>query len=220
MSEDFDAIVIGAGAVGLSIARALSKSKKKVLLVEKNTIVGSGISSRNSEVIHAGIYYQKNSLKSKFCVNGKKLLIDFCSENNIPFQLVGKLIVANNKYEVDSLLEIYKKGINNGVSDLEILDKNDIQLCEPELRAEKAILSPKTGILDSHSFMISLLSDFEKNGGEYVKLIPSLNDNDDWVQNFAEYLTEKEDDEFAGSDPKAGSTIQGTGFNWKPKAKK
>tara|TARA_B100001175_G_scaffold78875_1_gene65925 strand:- start:4279 stop:5379 length:1101 start_codon:yes stop_codon:yes gene_type:complete len=165
MSEDFDTIVIGAGAVGLSIARALSKAKKKVLLIEKNTIVGSGISSRNSEVIHAGIYYQKNSLKSKFCVNGKKLLIDFCSENNIPFQLVGKLIVANNKYEVDSLLEIYKKGINNGVTDLEILDKSDIQSCEPELQAEKAILSPKTGILDSHSFMISLLSDFEKNGG-------------------------------------------------------
>ena len=191
MSEDFDAIVIGAGAVGLSIARALSKAKKKVLLIEKNTIVGSGISSRNSEVIHAGIYYQKDSLKSKFCVNGKKLLIDFCSENNIPFQLVGKLIVANNKYEVDSLLEIYKKGISNGVSDLEILDKSDIQLCEPELRAEKAILSPKTGILDSHSFMISLLSDFEKNGGlislnskvtsiKYFKknFAISVNDND------------------------------------------
>lgn len=165
MSHDFDTIVIGAGVIGLSVARALSLSKKKVLLIEKEKIIGSGISSRNSEVIHSGIYYPKNSLKRKLCIRGKSLLIDFCKKNNISFKLIGKLIVATKSDEVPTLINIYKNGIENGVTDLEILDKEDIKLHEPELQAEKAIFSPRTGILDSHSFMISLLADFENNEG-------------------------------------------------------
>jgi L-2-hydroxyglutarate oxidase LhgO len=165
MSHDFDTIVIGAGVVGLSVARALSISKKRVLLLEKEKIIGSGISSRNSEVIHAGIYYPINSLKRKFCIAGKNLLIDYCKKNNIPYELIGKLIVATNNDEAETLLNIYKKGVENGVTDLEILDKDDLKSHEPELYAQKAIFSPRTGILDSHSFMFSLLTDFEKNGG-------------------------------------------------------
>ena len=108
MSHDFDTIVIGAGVVGLSVARALSLLKKQVLLIEKEKIIGSGVSSRNSEVIHAGIYYPKESLKRKLCVKGKKLLVDFCNKNNISYKLVGKLIVASNIDEVKNLLTTSK----------------------------------------------------------------------------------------------------------------
>ena len=179
MSHDFDTIVVGAGVVGLSVARALSLLKKQVLLIEKEKIIGSGVSSRNSEVIHAGIYYPKESLKRKLCVKGKKLLVDFCNKNNISYKLVGKLIVASNSDEVKNLLTIYKNGLNNGVKDLEIYDKYDLEDVEPELKAEKAIFSPKTGILDSHGFMVSLLADFERNGG-----LISLNSSVTSIKNY------------------------------------
>lgn len=192
MIHDFDTIVIGAGAVGLSVARALSLSKKKVLLLEKEKIIGSGISSRNSEVIHSGIYYPKDSLKRKLCINGKKLLIDFCESKNISYKLVGKLIVACNNNEVKTLLNIYKNGIDNGVKDIEIYNKYDLQNLEPELKAEKALFSPNTGILDSHGFMVSLLADFEKNGGliSYKSSVTSIKNFSD---GFALSVNKEED---------------------------
>ena len=165
MKYDFDSIVIGAGVVGLAIARSLANSGRTVLLLEENPNIGQGISSRNSEVIHAGIYYPIDSLKRELCIKGRLLLIDYCKSHNINFNLVGKLIVASNEHESKMLSSILETGIKNGVADLEMIGENCIESIEPNLKAIKAILSPSTGIVDSHSLMLSLQGDFESDGG-------------------------------------------------------
>ena len=165
MSFDFDSIVIGAGVVGLAIARDLAISGRKVLLLERYTGVGQGISSRNSEVIHAGIYYPFDSLKRRLCVDGKKLLVSYCQENKINHKLLGKLIVANSKEQEIALSSVIKNGVRNGVTDLRMVSGSELEQLEPSLRATKAILSPSTGIIDSHALMLSMLGDIEINGG-------------------------------------------------------
>ena len=165
MVFDFDSVVIGAGVVGLSVARSLAETGRTVLIVEAEPDFGKGISSRNSEVIHAGIYYPFNSLKRSLCVSGKDLLLDYCISRNVDHKILGKLIVANTKKEIFSLGKIFENGVRNGVTDLKMVLPDEISQLEPNIRAKKAIMSPSTGIVDSHGLMLALLGDFERAGG-------------------------------------------------------
>lgn len=159
--------VVGAGVIGLSVARALSMKGHEVLLIEQEAAVGSGISSRNSEVIHAGIYYDKRTmpLKSQFCVEGKKMLYNYCEDRHIPYRRCGKLLVATDGEQRDvglpGLVEYAKA---NGVDDLQILSKQDVFAYEPSVVCTGGVLSPSTGVIDSHALMLSLLADAEEYG--------------------------------------------------------
>ena len=164
--EKVNIIIIGAGAVGLSIAAELSRSHKDIVVVERNPSFGQETSSRNSEVIHAGIYYPKDSLKLKTCLEGKAILYEFCARNHIPHKRLGKLIIAINKDEVKDLEKLFLHGKENGVDDLELISKAQVKRIEPGINAESAIYSPSTGIFDTHSFMKRLASSFKKNGGQ------------------------------------------------------
>lgn len=166
--DKVDAIVVGAGVVGLAIAAKLSQQCDNVLIVDKNATFGEETSSRNSEVIHAGIYYPKDSLKALLCVRGKEQLYQYCQQRHIPHQRIGKLLVAHNKAEeafLDKTLAIAK---NNGVHDLTWLREDELNKIEPALSATSALLSPSTGIIDVHSYMQSLLADLEHNKGMFV----------------------------------------------------
>tara|TARA_B100000768_G_scaffold170090_1_gene176178 strand:+ start:1124 stop:2227 length:1104 start_codon:yes stop_codon:yes gene_type:complete len=165
MTHDFDSVVIGAGVVGLAIAHELAITGRQVLVVEEMSAAGQGISSRNSEVLHAGIYYPYDSLKRKLCLSGRELLVEYCKTNNIDFALTGKLIVATNIDESESLASILSNGLRNGVSDLVMLDSDQIKELEPSLNAMNAIHSPSTGIIDSHALMLSFLGSIESNNG-------------------------------------------------------
>ena len=165
---DVDCLVIGAGVVGLAIARHFAMSGREVFVVEKTSDIGSQTSSRNSEVIHAGIYYPKSSLKAKLCVRGKELLYKYCDENHIAYRMCGKLIVAVNDIQVSQLIDIRAHGYANGVNDIEYLNQAAVQSLEPELNSRCALLSPSTGILDSHAYMLQLQADLEAHGGSCV----------------------------------------------------
>lgn len=156
--EKVDVLIIGAGVVGLAIAAELSKQfdNRSILLLERHSKFGQETSSRNSEVIHAGIYYPTGSLKAKLCVEGNPLLYQFCQEWKIPHQRIGKLIIARNENEVPALESILAQGQKNGVTDLELLANAQILKLEPNIRAVAAILSPSTGIIDSHKLMLRL----------------------------------------------------------------
>lgn len=154
--------------VGLSIARALALSGRTVFVLEQDDAVGTQTSSRNSEVIHAGIYYPPGSLKSKLCVAGKQLLYQYLSERNIVHQQCEKLIVATSADEVPVLKNIYENAQQNGVLDLTMIDRRAAKNLEPELFCEGALLSPSTGIFDSHEFMQSLVGDIENAGSMVV----------------------------------------------------
>jgi len=162
--EKVSIAVIGAGVVGLAVAAELSKKTKDIVLLEKESSFGQHTSSRNSEIIHAGIYYPKDSLKAKFCVEGKKLLYAFCEENQIPFRKLGKIIVAVEEKEIVQLQELERKAKANGVDDLSWLDKKQIEELEPEVSAVSALFSPSTGIIDSHSLMRCLEQKAKDNG--------------------------------------------------------
>ncbi|MDG1693891.1 MAG: NAD(P)/FAD-dependent oxidoreductase [Porticoccaceae bacterium] len=168
MQFDFDSIVIGAGVIGLAVANALANSGRSVLVVEQEDGIGTGISSRNSEVIHAGIYYPHGSLKRRLCVEGKTLLVNHCRSHHVNFKLLGKLIVATNEAQENILPTIYENGIRNGVSDLRIVSGQDLNDLEMNLRARSAIFSPSTGVVDSHGFMLSLQGCIERQGGILV----------------------------------------------------
>ena len=160
-----ESIIIGAGVVGLSCARALARKGKEVLVFERESVIGSGTSSRNSEVIHAGLYYPPNSLKAELCVRGRKLLYEFCQERNVEYSKIGKLIVANSVEQYESnLMEIKARGEANGVENLRLLSRQDVHRFEPEVECYGALYSPETGVLDSHGFMLSLLADAENHG--------------------------------------------------------
>tara|TARA_R110001592_G_scaffold191441_1_gene437675 strand:+ start:8716 stop:9828 length:1113 start_codon:yes stop_codon:yes gene_type:complete len=165
---DIECLVVGAGVIGLAVARALAKQGKEVVLVEQTNGIGNGISSRNSEVIHAGIYYPKDSLKAKLCVDGKELLYQYCSKNHIPYQKLGKMIVAQNEAEVLKLDSIRKHAKANGVLDLVFLSQQALSSIEPELSSIAALHSPSTGIIDSHAYMLQLQADFENAGGQCI----------------------------------------------------
>ncbi|SCA55223.1 conserved hypothetical protein [Candidatus Terasakiella magnetica] len=164
MSEHVDAVVIGAGVVGLACARALALTSKEVIIIEADKAIGMGTSSRNSEVIHAGIYYPKDSLKARLCVEGKHMLYEFCDSHGVPYKKLGKLIVASSAEQVEALKAIKRKASDNGVDDLIWLDKEEVLQKEPALKAEAALLSPSTGIIDTHAYMLALQGEAEDHG--------------------------------------------------------
>lgn len=162
---DADITIVGAGVIGLAIAARLSEESENIFVVEKHSTFGQETSSRNSEVIHAGIYYPFKSLKAKLCVEGKILLYDFCSKKNIPFNNCGKLIVATSPEEIPVIEEIRERALKNGV-ELELIDKHRIAELEPEIFAVRALYSTSTGIVDSHSLMKQFETDFINAGGQ------------------------------------------------------
>ena len=159
----FNIAIIGAGVMGLAIAEELSARFNHVLLLEKNTSFGQETSSRNSEVIHAGIYYPPGFLKAVFCTEGNRLLYELCRKRNIPHRKTGKLIVATNDEECDALTGIMEQAEQNGISDLGLLGRRQTKTIEPEVRAKAALFSPSTGIIDSHSLMRSFCINTETN---------------------------------------------------------
>ncbi|KAF5750342.1 L-2-hydroxyglutarate dehydrogenase mitochondrial isoform X1 [Tripterygium wilfordii] len=162
-TEKVDCVVIGAGVVGLAVARELASRGKEVLVLDSASTFGTGTSSRNSEVIHAGIYYPLNSLKALLCVRGRELLYKYCSEYGVPHKQIGKLIVATRPSEIPKLNHLMQCGTKNGVLDLRMLEGFEAMRMEPELQCVKALLSPVTGIVDSHSLMLSLVGDAESH---------------------------------------------------------
>jgi L-2-hydroxyglutarate oxidase LhgO len=165
MSYDVENVIVGAGVLGLSIGRSLAVNRHEVLVLEKEAHFGSETSSRNSEVIHAGIYYPENSLKALYCVEGKAMLYDYCQLHNVPHHKTGKLIVATNAEEIPVLDTILGKANANGVTDLEMLDQAQVHGLEPALNAVAALLSPSTGTVDSHQLMLSYVGEIEDHGG-------------------------------------------------------
>jgi L-2-hydroxyglutarate oxidase LhgO len=170
MTEEIklDCLVIGAGVVGIAIARELALSGREVWLVERESTYGMGTSSRNSEVIHAGVYYPKDSLKARLCVEGKAMLYAYCKEKGIPHKKCGKLIVASNPAQHAVLRDIEHKAKANGVHDLEWLRREELKASYEQLHGNTALFSPSTGIVDSHALMTQLMTDFELAGGQFV----------------------------------------------------
>lgn len=164
MSVDIECVVVGAGVVGLAVARALALSGREVVLVEAGEGIGTGISSRNSEVIHAGIYYPSGSLKAQLCVEGKQRLYAFCDERSVDYQRLGKLIVATDEVQCAALRRLLEQGRRNGVDDLQWLDAEQARALEPALSCVAALWSPSTGIVDSHALMLALQADAEAGG--------------------------------------------------------
>jgi L-2-hydroxyglutarate oxidase LhgO len=163
-----DVVVVGAGVVGIAVARELALRGREVWLIEKEKQFGMGTSSRNSEVIHAGIYYPKGSIKAQMCVRGKALLYEYLQSNNIPYERCGKLIVAKNDEQLASLQDILSHARQNGVDDLQLLGQSQLHALEPEVRAVGAIHSPSTGIVNSHELMVAMLHDAQAAGAELV----------------------------------------------------
>jgi len=165
---DIQCIVIGAGVVGLAIARELSMAGIEVLVADQADDIGTGTSSRNSEVIHAGLYYPAGSLKAKLCVQGKHLLYDYCNAKGVPHARLGKLIVATNETEKNTLEGIVKKAQANGVNDLQVLSAREAQSLEPALSCTAALLSPSTGIIDSQALMLTYQGEAQAAGAQFV----------------------------------------------------
>ncbi|WP_027013755.1 NAD(P)/FAD-dependent oxidoreductase [Comamonas composti] len=165
MADKVETVVIGAGVVGLAVARALALAGREVMVLEKEAAIGTQTSSRNSEVIHAGIYYQPGSLKARLCVEGKKALYAYCAERGIAHDRCGKLIVATSQAQIEHLHGMARHARSNGVDDLHWLDAAQARALEPELNCAAALHSPSTGIVDSHGLMLSLQGDLENAGG-------------------------------------------------------
>jgi len=157
--------VVGAGVIGLAVARALAQTGKEVLLLDRASMIGSETSARNSEVIHAGLYYPPSSFKGTFCVRGKHLLYEYCESRHVSHNRCGKLVVATNETQwKQDLPRIKEQAVKNGVLDVELYSRTQVQDLEPQVDCSGALWSPSTGVLDSHSFMVSLLADAEQHG--------------------------------------------------------
>lgn len=171
MSEHFsaDAVVIGGGAVGLAIGRALALAGQETILLEKNRHVGMETSARNSEVIHAGLYYPPGSLKARLCVAGRARLYDFCASHGVAHKRLGKLIVAARSNQEEELFTILHRARDNGVDDLKYLSMAEMAALEPELAASTGLFSPSTGIVDSHAYMQALLGDAQAAGASLAR---------------------------------------------------
>lgn len=159
-----DVTIIGAGIIGLSIAAQLATKAKEVCVLERNETFGLEVSSRNSEVIHAGIYYPEGSMKAKMCVEGKDMIYELCEKHKIPHKRLGKLIVACDSEELKEMEALLKSGERNGVEDLRILSSQEIRTMEPHIKAVAAIFSPSTGIIDSHALMEYCVKKARENG--------------------------------------------------------
>ncbi|RYF95593.1 MAG: NAD(P)/FAD-dependent oxidoreductase [Caulobacteraceae bacterium] len=173
MSEfDFDAVVVGAGAVGLACGYALSKRGLVVAVLEKEAAIGQGVSSRNSEVIHGGLYYASGSLKARLCVQGRRLLYAFLDRHHVDFRRCGKLVVATTAEEVPRLDAIWEQAATNDVEEMQRLTGAEARALEPGLKCEAALLSPQSGVFDSHGYMLALQGEIEAAGGAVVASTP------------------------------------------------
>ena len=161
---EFDVIIVGAGVIGLAIAERVSRRFDNVLLVEKESAFGQHTSSRNSEIIHSGIYYQTGSLKAKLCVKGNSMLYDFMCKHDIDHRMCGKLIVATEEEEIGELESLLQNGKRNGVKGIELISTEEIKKKQPEIKAIKALWVPSTGIMDTHGIMMKLEQLAEENG--------------------------------------------------------
>ncbi|MBV4551564.1 NAD(P)/FAD-dependent oxidoreductase [Pseudomonas sp. SWRI102] len=174
MSVDIDCVVVGAGVVGLAVAREMARAGHEVLVIEAAEAIGIGISSRNSEVIHAGIYYPPGSLKARLCVEGRHALYAYCDGHGVNTRRTGKLIVANTDAQVGQLQVLLQRGRENGVDDLRLLDRHQATALEPALECIAALYSPSTGIVDSHALMLALQGDCEAAGTSIAFHAPLL----------------------------------------------
>lgn len=165
-------LVIGAGVVGLAIARAAALAGHEVIIAERGPRIGEGISSRNSEVIHAGMYYASGTCRATMCPQGNRALLAFCAERHIPHRKCGKFIVATNDAESVRVATIYAQGRRNGVQGLQLIDGSDACALEPQLRCILALESSETGIIDSHALMLAYRGDIESHGGVIAFLTP------------------------------------------------
>jgi L-2-hydroxyglutarate oxidase LhgO len=165
MTEEVECVVIGAGVIGLAVARALALAGREVIVLERHGLIGSEISSRNSEVIHAGIYYATGSLKARLCVAGRQRLYAYCAEHGIAHKRLGKLLVAATESQLPALAALKAKAEANDVSDLRELSPTEAMSLEPEVRVAGALFSPSSGIIDSHGYMLSLQGEIEDRGG-------------------------------------------------------
>jgi L-2-hydroxyglutarate oxidase LhgO len=168
MAERLDCVIVGAGVVGLAIGRSLALAGRDVVVLESEAHVGMHASSRNSEVIHAGIYYPEGSLKARLCVEGKEKLYAYCRERAVDHKRLGKIIVAPKGGDLDRLEEIKTQAVRNGVMDLAFLSIDEVRELEPEVVCGGGLLSPSTGIVDSHELMMALQADIEGQGGVVV----------------------------------------------------
>ena len=172
MSEMIECVVVGAGVVGLAVARALARAGHEVMVLEREYGIGFETSSRNSEVIHAGIYYPQGSLKARSCVAGREMLYAYCAEHGVPHKRLGKLIVAVEESELALLDGIRARALANGVEDLEFIGGNELRRMEPALAAIGGLVSPSTGIIDSHALMLAYQGDAEADGAMVVFRAP------------------------------------------------
>jgi L-2-hydroxyglutarate oxidase LhgO len=168
MQSDCDITIIGAGVIGLAIASELADNKKNIYILEKNQSHGMGISSRNSEVIHAGIYYPACSLKARFCVEGREMLYETCTKNSIPHRRIGKLIIATTEREMGQLEQLMHNALQNGISTVTLLEKSQIRGLEPFIKAVGAIHSPDTGTVSAHYLMDYYLHNAKAKGADIV----------------------------------------------------
>ncbi len=167
--------IIGAGICGLATSFILSQKYKDIFVVEQRDSFGRETSSRNSEVIHAGIYYPKNSLKANLCIKGKTLLYDLCKKHNIPHQQLGKILVACDNAEEKTIEGIQRNAAENGVNNLRFLKKGELDTLEPDIKAQKALLCPDTGIVDSHKLMHFFSEKSKNNNVEFAYSIKVIN---------------------------------------------
>lgn len=172
--DHVECIVVGAGVIGLAIARRLAQAGHEVIVLETEDGIGTGTSSRNSEVIHAGIYYAAGSLMARMCVTGKTALYDYCASHGVPHRRSGKLIVATSADDENRLAAIKARAEANGVTDLATLTAVDARALEPELNCLGALLSPSTGIIDTHAYMLALRGDAENAGAVFAFNTPLL----------------------------------------------
>jgi len=170
--DKIEAVVIGAGVVGLAVARALALAGREVVILEAEDAIGTHTSSRNSEVIHAGIYYPKGSLKASSCVEGRRRLYEYCAARGVPHRRCGKLIVAGDDGQLEELRRIRDRAHGNGVTDVDYLPRRQVLAMEPELSCVAALYSPATGIVDSHALMLAYQGDAENSGAAVVLKSP------------------------------------------------
>lgn len=164
-SFDFDSAVVGAGSVGLACAYALAGQGDSVVVLEKERFIGQGVSSRNSEVIHGGLYYPTGSLKAQLCVQGRRLMYPFLEAHGVAYDKCGKIVVATNEAEIARVEAVAKQAEINGVEGLKMLTAAEVKALEPEAHALMGLLSPETGIFDTHGYMLALQGEIEAKGG-------------------------------------------------------
>ncbi|MEZ5971981.1 MAG: NAD(P)/FAD-dependent oxidoreductase [Hyphomonadaceae bacterium] len=172
--SDFDAVVVGAGAVGLACGYQLAKAGDTVLVLESANRIGTGVSSRNSEVVHAGFYYPSGSLKAKFCVEGRRAMYQFLADHNVAFQKCGKLFVATEESEIPPIEKYYKQGQINGVENARWISGAEARLLEPQLRCVRAVEYLESGVMDAHGYMDALEGEIEAHHGTVVVNAPFL----------------------------------------------